>query len=57
MGLVRLETVIKGTSAERQYHCGACAYGWSEDEATADADRRKRLTPRRAAPRIERRQS
>lgn len=56
-GLVRLETVIKGTTAERQYHCGGCAYGWSEDESTADADRRKRVTKRRAVSRSERRQS
>jgi len=54
---VRLETVIRGTTMERQYHCGACAYGWSEDASTAAADRRKRVALRRAVSRTERRQS
>jgi hypothetical protein len=41
VGLVRLETVIRGTESERQYQCGRCNYGWHERDMTVAADRRR----------------
>ena len=55
VGLVRLETVIQGDAAERQYQCGRCSYGWHERDMDIAADRRKRVTQRRVAPRNDRR--
>jgi DNA-directed RNA polymerase subunit M/transcription elongation factor TFIIS len=56
IGFIRLETVIKAQQTRRLYQCGKCGYAWSEDEQPNDADRRKRLTQRRAVARNDRRQ-
>jgi hypothetical protein len=52
---VRLETILRGNDSERHYQCGGCAFAWRENDAVADADRRKRLTQRRTVLRGERR--
>jgi hypothetical protein len=42
-GFVRVEHVIKGDKAERQFFCGACDYTWSvwdEDGPTLRPDKR-----------------
>ena len=57
IGLVRLETVIRGSESERQYQCGRCSYGWHERDMSILADRRQRVTQRRSAPRNDRRRA
>jgi hypothetical protein len=56
-GLVRLETVVRAGHAVKHYHCGRCDYAWNDDSQPADADRRKRVTQRRMAPRNKRRKA
>jgi hypothetical protein len=51
---VRLETVIRGAEAEREYQCGRCSYAWHERDTTIGADRR-RAPARRQIPRERRR--
>jgi hypothetical protein len=41
----------------KHYHCGHCDYAWNEASQPVDADRRKRVTQRRTAPRNERRKA
>jgi DNA-directed RNA polymerase subunit RPC12/RpoP len=53
VGLVRLETVIRGHDSERQYQCGRCGYAWHERDMAVAADRRR--TPPRPVPRERRR--
>ena len=53
VGLVRLETVLRGAEAERQYQCGRCSYAWHERDTAIGADRRR--APQRQVPRERRR--
>ena len=46
VGLVRLETVIRGNDTERQYQCGRCSYAWHERDMAVAADRRRSTTRR-----------
>ena len=40
VGLVRLETVIRGRRSLRHFYCGACAYEWElKHEGSAPAKR------------------
>ena len=51
-GLIRHEKVIKASTTERQYYCGACHYSWTEsDDGTEREVPRK--PPERSRSRVD----